>query len=147
MAPATTASTSTTYDPVYNAQALQSYSHTETPYYEPTDPSFNGSIDRTASYTNTTAPTSTSSNGTYIDDAKVGEKRKRSTRQTAADQKKREVATRPDPFSEYIPPTKPLAVAKEVYVPVIHDVSWLCYPLIPPTSYSSLPLDFTARSH
>lgn len=117
-------STTAAYDPVYNAHNQQqlSYSNTQTPtYYDASPRPYTGSTDRTASYNTTTAPTSLSSNGTYLDEGTVGQKRKRSTRQAAADQKKREVATRSDPFSEYVPPPKPPLKAKDVYVPVVHD--------------------------
>lgn len=108
------------YDPVYDPHH-HSYSNTQTPHYEPSPRTYAASSDRTTSYNTTTAPTSLSSNGTYVDPSTVGQKRKRSTRQAAADLKKREVATRPDPFSEYQPPPKPPLKAKEVYVPVVHD--------------------------
>lgn len=111
----------TAYDTAYNPQYQHSYSNT--PYYEPSPRTYTGSTDRTNSYNTTTAPTSLSSNGTYLEEGTVGQKRKRTTRQAAADQKKREVATRPDPYSEYVPPPKPPLKAKDVYVPVIHDVS------------------------
>lgn len=124
MATTTATATTTAYDPVYNTSHQHSYSNTQTPYYEPSPRTYTGSTDRTASY-NTTAPTSLSSNGTYLEEGRVGEKRKRTTRQAAADQKKREVATRPDPYSEYIPPPKPPLKAKDVYVPVVHDVKFL----------------------
>lgn len=89
------------------------------------------STDRTTSL-HTTAPTSLgsqgsagTSNGTYYDDANVGQKRKRvTTRKSARDeQKRRELETAGDAFLSYIPPPKPPIKAKEVHVPVIRDVS------------------------
>ena len=112
----------TTYDPVYQQQNT-TYSNTQTPYYDDSPGNYTGSTGRTASY-NTTAPTSlgSSSSGGYLEDTSVGQKRKRSTRQAAADQKKREIEYRSDPFSEYIAPPKPPIKAKDVHVPVVADV-------------------------
>lgn len=113
---------STTYDPVYHQQ--QSYSATQTPYYDEAGRNYTGSTDR-GSY-QTTAPTSLGSqvsNGTYLDEGTVGQKRKRVTRQVAADQKRREVEARSDPYADYVPPPKPPFKAREVYVQVIPDVS------------------------
>ena len=114
---------STAHQPgTYYAQT--GISNPQTPYYEDFARQYSGSTDRTASY-NTTAATSlgSSSSGAYLDDASVGQKRKRSTRQAAADLKRREVEYRSDPFSEYVPPPRPPIKAKDVHVQVITDVS------------------------
>lgn len=111
----------TTYDPVYHSGQ---YSNTQTPYDEYPSARYTGSTDRTAPY-QSTAPTSlgSTSSGAYAEDANVGQKRKRSARQAAVDLKRREIDTRPDPFSEYIPPPKPPIKAKEVHVTVMPDRS------------------------
>lgn len=113
---------STAYDPVY--QAHGQYSNTQTPYYDDSPRHYTGSTDRTASY-NTTAPTSlgsASSGNAYNDDASVGQKRKRSSRQAAQEVKKREIDFHADPYADYIPPPKPPIKAKDVHVVVIPDV-------------------------
>lgn len=85
------------------------------------------STDRTTSL-NTTAPTSLGSslgsNGTYIENAMAGQKRKRVTRQQTADEKKRrEIEVVGDAYSSYVPPPKPPIKAKEVHVPPVREVS------------------------
>ena len=86
------------------------------------------STDRTASL-QTTAPTSLGSHtshgstGAYIEDAVVGQKRKRVTRQQTADEKKRkEIEVVGDAYSSYVPPPKPPIKAKDVHVPPVKDV-------------------------
>ena len=83
------------------------------------------STDRTTSL-QTTAPTSLGSHtshgsngGAYVEDAVVGQKRKRVTRQQIADEKrKREVNI----VDAYVPPPKPPIKAKDVHVPIVRDV-------------------------
>ncbi|KAI9781572.1 MAG: dual specificity protein kinase kns1 [Peltula sp. TS41687] len=86
------------------------------------------SIDRTASAVNTTAPTSLGShysqnglsNEPYVDAQAVGQKRKRTTRKTVADEAKRlELERQGDAYSNYHPPPKPPIKAKDVYVQVV----------------------------
>lgn len=84
------------------------------------------STDRTTSL-QTTAPTSLGSShgsaGVYIEDATVGQKRKRVTRQQTADEKRRkEVEAVRDGYSSYVPPPKPPIKAKDVHVPPVKDV-------------------------
>jgi len=111
--------------PAYNAvfHNQTAYSNTQTPYYDDSSRQYSGSTDRTTSY-NTTAPTSlgSSTSANYLEDANVGQKRKRATRATVADQKRRDIV---DPFEEYVPPPKPPIKAKDVHVQVIPDVSLL----------------------
>lgn len=118
-----TQTTAANYDPVYHQQT--SYSNTQTPYsYDDSPGNYAASTNRTNSY-NTTAPTSLGSqvsNGAYLEEGTVGQKRKRTTRQGAADQKKREVEARPDPYAEYVPPPRPPIKAKDVFVNVVPDV-------------------------
>lgn len=111
------------YDAVYRSGQ---YSNTHTPYDDYSSHRYTGSTDRTAPYLST-APTSlgsTSSGGTYVEDASVGQKRKRSTRQaaTAVDVKRKLPEIRSDPYTEYIPPPRPPIKAKDVHVAVIPDV-------------------------
>lgn len=89
------------------------------------------STDRTTSQ-HTTAPTSLGSHGShgsqgvYLDDQQVGQKRKRVTRQQAANEKKRkEIETAADAYSQYVPPPKPPIKAKDVHVPPVRDVGCL----------------------
>jgi len=106
----------TNYDPVYHHAE---YSNTHTPYYDA------ASTDQGPASYKTSAATSLASQpsaSAYIEDAATGQKRKRTTRQAAADQKKREVIARPDPFTEYVPPPKPPLKAKDVFVPLVPDV-------------------------
>ena len=123
--------TSTTYNPVYHDHTA--YSNTQTPYFDDASRHYSGSTDNTASYNNTTAPTSlgSSSSGTYLDDASVGQKRKRSTRQAVAEVKQRDIQYHiSDPFAEYVPPPRPPIKAKDVHVQIVADVSTpLCYPI------------------
>ncbi|KAI4213881.1 MAG: hypothetical protein LQ351_003576 [Letrouitia transgressa] len=86
------------------------------------------STDRTTSQ-HTTAPTSLGSHGShgsqgvYLDDQQVGQKRKRVTRQQAANEKKRkEIETAADAYSQYVPPPKPPIKAKDVHVPPVRDL-------------------------
>ncbi|KAH7128346.1 kinase-like domain-containing protein [Dendryphion nanum] len=120
----------TAYDPVYNQHT--SYSTTQTPYYD--SPQNSLSTDRTTSALNTTAGTSlgsTTSNAHHIsplDTAVVGQKRKR-TRAAAQDEakeaKRRELDCNDDPFSLYQPPPNPVVKAKDVYVQVVPDKSYM----------------------
>jgi len=108
-----------------------SYSTTQTPYYDNSSSNQTASTDRTTSaYNTTTAATSLgsqASNGTYpaYEDATVGQKRKR-TRATADDTKaaKRREVQHASPYTDYRPPPRPPIKAKEVYVPVVPDVSF-----------------------
>lgn len=93
------------------------------------------SADRGASLGyNTTAPTSLSSTGSagaaYVDDAVVGQKRKRTTRKSLADERKlKDIDILGDPNSQYVPPPHPPIKAKDVHVPQIRDVR-ICIDLI-----------------
>ena len=103
------------------------YSHGRTYSHGDSGASNTISTDRTTSL-HTTAPTSLSSHGsagaTHIEDAVVGQKRKRVTRQQLADEKRRkDVDILGDPNSTYVPPPKPPIKAKEVHVPIMKDVS------------------------
>ena len=105
-----------------------SYSHGRT-YSHGNSGSNTNSTDRGASLGyNTTAPTSLSSTGSagaaYLDDAAVGQKRKRTTRKSLADEKKlKDIDILGDPNSQYVPPPHPPIKAKDVHVPQIRDVS------------------------
>ncbi|KAF2194423.1 dual specificity protein kinase lkh1 [Zopfia rhizophila CBS 207.26] len=119
---------STAYDPIYNQHT--SYSTTQTPYYD--SPNNSISTDRTTSALNTatTSLGSQASNG-YIaplENRVVGQKRKR-TRAAAQDEakeaKRRELDNNDDPFSLYQPPPNPVIKAKDVYVQVISDKSYM----------------------
>ena len=106
------------------------------------------STDRTTSL-QTTAPTSLGSslgsNGAYLEDTAVGQKRKRVTRQQAADEKKRrEMEVVGDAYSSYVPPPNPPIKAKDVHVPPVKDVRLnIKYQLRPA---NSLPdNDFSAK--
>jgi dual-specificity kinase len=120
---------STAYDPVYNQHT--SYSTTQTPYYD--SPNNSTSTDRTTSL-NTTAPTSLGSNASAgqhispLENGVVGQKRKR-TRAAAQDEakeaKRRELDHDDNPFSLYQPPPNPVIKAKDVYVQVIQDKSYM----------------------
>jgi dual-specificity kinase len=116
--------------PAYRARQSASYSNTQTPRYARSG-SDTVSTDRTTEL-HTTAPTSMGSNGSggsggsggvYADGGAVGQKRKRITRQTTADEKKRkDLEAVGDAYSYYVPPPKPPIKAKEVYVQVVKDV-------------------------
>lgn len=110
------------------ARHQPSHSHTNTPRYLGSG-SDTISTDRTTSL-HTTAPTSLGSHGSggsggaYVESGPVGQKRKRVTRQTAADEKKRkEIEDVGDAYSSYVPPPKPPIKAKDVYVQPVKDVS------------------------
>ncbi|MCJ1352928.1 MAG: dual specificity protein kinase kns1 [Icmadophila ericetorum] len=110
----------TAYETVHHQP---SYSHTNTPHYA----SNTMSTDRTTSL-QTTAPTSLGSHGsggsggTYVEEATVGQKRKRVTRQTTNEEKKRkEIEVVGDAYSTYVPPPKPPIKASEVFVQPIKD--------------------------
>lgn len=104
-----------------------SYSNTNTPHYVGSG-SDTVSTGRTTSL-HTTAPTSLGSHrsggsgGAYADNTVVGQKRKRVTRQTAADEKKRKEVEVSDAYDSYVPPARPPVKSKEVNVRVVRDVS------------------------
>ena len=115
------------------ARHQPSYSNTNTPHY--VDSGSNTiSTDRTASL-QTTAPTSLGSHGRGVSgggayaNQMAGQKRKRVTRQSTADEKKRrEIEVVGDAYSCYVPPPKPPIKAAEVGVRVIKDVSSMPIP-------------------
>ena len=121
-----------TYDSARDNYAT-SYSHGRA-YSHGNSGSNTNSTDRTASLGyNTTAPTSLSSTGSagaaYVDDAAVGQKRKRTTRKSLADEKRmRDIDILGDPNSQYVPPPNPPIKAKDVHVPQIRDVNTLTSP-------------------
>ncbi|CAC9891161.1 unnamed protein product [Aureobasidium pullulans] len=96
----------TNYDAAYHHAE---YSNTHTPYYDAASTDQNPTSYKTSAATSLASQPSASA---YAEDAATGQKRKRTTRQGAADQKKREVNARPDPFAEY---------AKDVFVPLVPD--------------------------
>ena len=105
-----------------------SYSNTNTPHYVGSG-SNTISTDRTTSL-HTTAPTSLGSHGSgmsggvYVNNQMAGQKRKRVTRQSTADEKKRrEIEVVGDAYSCYVPPPDPPIKAAEVPVKLIKDVS------------------------
>lgn len=111
-------------DPVgYHVQYLGgNASHTNTPLNTTPNGSTRSS-DRTNSALNTTAPTSLSSNSQY-DDLAAPLKRKRTTRQQAANEaKRRDVDGLGGAFMAYKPPPFPPKKSAEVPVKVIPDVS------------------------
>ena len=117
--------TGTTYDPLPRRDQA-SYSNTNTPNYA----SNTRSTDRTTSM-HTTAPTSLGSHGSggsggnYVDNAAVGQKRKRVTRQQTQEEKKRkEIEAIGDAYSYYYPPPNPPIKAQEVYVQPVKDVGF-----------------------
>jgi dual-specificity kinase len=84
--------------------------------------------DRTTSIHTVTAPTSLESYGdnpanNSYEDVRVGQKRKRAAPQKETRAHTKRKAQGADPYSDYIPPAKPLKKAGEVHVPVIRDVS------------------------
>ncbi|KAI9797360.1 MAG: dual specificity protein kinase kns1 [Piccolia ochrophora] len=90
------------------------------------------STDRTTSAIHTTATTSLGShysNGVADDDYEdvrvIGQKRKRTRKQVADEAKKREMDTQGDAYSSYCPPPKPPVKEGDVYVPVVHDQSYM----------------------
>lgn len=115
-----------TYDSARENYAT-SYSHGRT-YSHGISGSNTNSTDRTASLGyNTTAPTSLSSNGSagaaYVEDAFIGQKRKRTTRKSLADERRmKDIDILGDPNSQYVPPPNPPIKAKDVHVPHIKDV-------------------------
>lgn len=101
-------------------------SHTNTPLPNTTPAGSTLSSDRTNSALNTTAPTSLSSNSQY-DELAAPLKRKRTTRQQAANEaKRRDVDGLGGAFMAYKPPPFPPKKSAEVPVRVIHDVSLNC---------------------
>ncbi|KAK5145051.1 hypothetical protein LTR04_001406 [Oleoguttula sp. CCFEE 6159] len=118
---------SNAYDPAYQQQP--SYSNTHTPYYDESPSNATSSTGRTTSAINTTAATSLGSqvSGTYLpplEEGVVGQKRKRTTRKSTADEKKRDTQTHVvDAYSSYVPPPKPPIKAGDVFVNVVQDKS------------------------
>lgn len=124
----------TRYDPVHssrinnenaNANARRNQAQSQSA-------SIISSASRTDSAIHTTAATSLgslgsrSSNGHYDLDAQVGQKRKRTTRQQAANEvKRRENAITGHNYPSYHPPPNPPKKAGDVYVRVIQDVRLL----------------------
>ncbi len=89
---------------------------------------------RTNSIQTITAPTSLESYGSNTasnsyEDVRIGQKRKRLMPQkepeknTRSQAKRKQQAAVPDPYLDYVPPTKPTRKAPEVIVPVVRDVS------------------------
>ncbi|RFU79141.1 cmgc clk kinase [Trichoderma arundinaceum] len=104
----------------YHVQYLTN-SHTNTPLPNTTPGGSTLSSDRTNSALNTTAPTSLSSNSQY-DELAAPLKRKRTTRQQAANEaKRRDVDGLGGAFMAYKPPPFPPKKSAEVPVRVIHD--------------------------
>ena len=122
----TTKKRRTGYDAARDSYAA-SYAHGRN-YSHNNSGSNTNSADRGASLGyNTTAPTSLSSTGSagaaYVDDAAVGQKRKRTTRKSLADERKlKDIDILGDPNSQYVPPPHPPIKAKDVHVPTIRDV-------------------------
>jgi dual-specificity kinase len=121
------------YDPVYHSIA-SSHARTSGQLASPSKSTV--SSDRTNSAIHTTAATSlgslSSSNGTYDYETQAGPKRRRTTRQQAANDAKRLEELRRDAFQAYEPPPFPPKKAAEVPVKVITDVSPLPPPPLPP---------------
>lgn len=106
--------------PGYHVQYLAG-SHTNTPLPNHTPIGSTLSSDRTNSALHTTAPTSLSANGQY-DELVTPLKRKRTTRQQAANEaKRRDVDGLGGAFMAYKPPPFPPKKSAEVPVKVIHD--------------------------
>lgn len=102
--------------PGYHVQYVES--HTNTPAASTI------SSDRTNSALHTTAPTSLSSQSQY-DDAQLPAKRKRTTRQQAANEaKRRDTDVLGNRCFTYKPPPYPPKKASEVHVRVVQDVSF-----------------------
>ncbi|KAK0738611.1 kinase-like domain-containing protein [Schizothecium vesticola] len=110
------------YDPVYHSIA-SSHARTSGQLASPSKSTV--SSDRTNSAIHTTAATSlgslSSSNGTYDYETQAGPKRRRTTRQQAANDAKRLEELRRDAFQAYEPPPFPPKKAAEVPVKVITD--------------------------
>jgi dual-specificity kinase len=105
----------------YHVQYLGS--RTNTPLQHPTPNKSTLSSDRTNSLQHTTAPTSLSSNSQY-DEAPAPLKRKRTTRQQAANEaKRRDVDGLGSRLLTYKPPPFPPKKVSDVHVRVVTDVS------------------------
>lgn len=116
---ATTAAATTV--PGYHVQYLGS--HTHTPLHNATPGGSTRSSDRPNSVQNTTAPTSLSSNSQY-DEAPTPLKRKRTTRQQAANEaKRRDIDGFGGALLTYKPPPFPPKKVSDVNVRVVSDVS------------------------
>ncbi|KAI9721215.1 MAG: hypothetical protein M1812_002376 [Candelaria pacifica] len=124
---------SSAYDPIYQQQP--SYSTTQTPHYAGSiSTSTNSSSDRTTSALNTTAATSLGSHASggsnhdyqqQLEDGAVGQKRKRTRKAVADEAKRKEIEVQGDAYSSYHPPPKPPIKAKDVFVQVAQDNSYL----------------------
>lgn len=120
------AASGTHYDPVHHSRINGS---TTTPHQNgtPSGSTISSSARTTNSAIHTTAATSLgslSSNGQYDFDAQPGQKRKRTTRQQAANEvKRRETALVGHNYPSYHPPPQPPKKAGDVHVRVIPDVS------------------------
>lgn len=116
----------THYDPVHHSRLNAS---TTTPHQNgtPSGSTISSSGRTTNSAIHTTAATSLgslSSSGQYEYDAQPGQKRKRTTRQQAANEvKRRETALVGHNYPSYHPPPQPPKKAGDVHVRVIPDVS------------------------
>lgn len=111
--------------------------YTDSPTYSTHPAKFDGSSasasvhsgDRTTSLQTITAPTSLESYGSNTasnsyEDVRVGQKRKRiqPQKETRAQTKRKQQESASDPYTDYVPPAKPLRKAGDVHVPVIRDV-------------------------
>lgn len=143
----------THYDPVHHSRLNAS---TTTPHQNgtPSGSTISSSARTTNSAIHTTAATSLgslSSSGQYEYDVQPGQKRKRTTRQQAANEvKRRENALVGHNYPSYHPPPQPPKKAGDVHVRVIPDVSRFFPPVLPahflltslpPQSYKSGQFD------
>lgn len=137
-------------------EASKAYSYHEpadpaarTPYYadEETPSHHTNSSGRTASrpaLTYSTAPTTSlgsQSSGERqrlqrLDDARIGEKRKRPSRSGPRDDSELEVVAQHHLWSNYVPPPKPPIKAQDVYVQVFRDVSLVLHKSTFPCTHS-----------
>ncbi|KAG6007760.1 hypothetical protein E4U21_005599 [Claviceps maximensis] len=107
--------------PGYHVQYVGSHANTPLQNATTTSTSTLSSSDRTNSTHNTTAPTSLSSHSQY-EEAPAPLKRKRTTRQQAAnDAKRRDLNGLGGQFLTYKPPPLPPKKVSDVHVRVIHD--------------------------
>jgi len=110
--------TNTAYDPVYHAGT----------YHDSSKSNSINSTGRTTSALYSTAPTSLeSSSGSQraprIEDAQVGQKRKRLAQRIIDEQPELDILSHKDAYQSYKPPPKPPIKASDVYVHVVRDVS------------------------
>lgn len=115
----------TSYDPVYDEPPTS----TKLPANTESTSLDTNSRDRTTSALYSTAPTSLGSStgsgrGRKVEETQIGQKRKRPTRK-ADEEEEEDIAAlaKNDTYNTYIPPSKPIHKASEVYVQVIRDVS------------------------